>query len=81
MDNKQRSFKFNLPELWRISNNSFMNIFGKKRESIDRDVRIYLMENILAKAKENKDFDSRLTKLLAQSMVTLFWIIDFVSCT
>ena len=70
MDSRQRNFRINLPELIKTSNSSFMNIFGKKREIIDRDVRIFLIENVFNKTKRSKDFDSRLTKLLAQSLVS-----------
>jgi len=68
MDSKQRNVRNNLPELLKMSNNSFMNIFGKKRESIDRDIRIYLLENVFNKTKISKEFDPRLTTLLAQSL-------------
>jgi len=67
MDSKQRVVKGCIPELIKISNQSFMNIFGKRREIIDRDVRIFMKHNIFDKTVENKDFDTRLKNLLKQS--------------
>ena len=69
MDRKQRSMRSCLPELIKTSNSSFMNIFGKKRESLDRDIRIFIRQNIFIKTMESKDIDPRLTKLINQSQV------------
>ena len=69
MDSKQRVVKGCIPELIKISNQSFMNLFGKKREIIDRDVRIFMKHNIFDKTVESKDFDPRLKNLLKQSQV------------
>ena len=69
MDSKQRVVKGCIPELIKISNQSFMNLFGKKREIIDRDVRIFVKHNIFDKTVESKDFDPRLKNLLKQSQV------------
>ena len=69
MDSKQRKVRNSLPELIKISNQSFMNIFGKKREIIDRDLRIFLRQNVFDKTTESKDFDPRLKNLLRQSQV------------
>jgi len=67
MDSKQRTVRGSLPELIKTCNTSFMNIFGKKRESLDRDVRIFLRQEVFNKTMESKDFDPRLTRLTNQS--------------
>merc|ERR1712142_342415 len=66
MDHKQRRVRNNLPELIKISNSSFMNIFGKKRESIDRDVRIFIQEAVFDKTIKSQDVDRGLTDLFQQ---------------
>jgi len=78
MDSKQRTVKSTLPELIKISNPSFMNIFGKKREMIDRDLRIFLRQKIFDKTVKSKDFDPRLKNLLRQSQVYGHDYVDLV---
>lgn len=69
IDSKQRTLRRDLPELIKISNPSFMNIFGKKRDSIDIDVRIFIRQNVFDKTVKNKDFDHRLRNLLRESQL------------
>ena len=69
MDKNQRNCRSFLPKLVKSSNNSFMDIFGKRKEVIDRDVRIFLLESVFNKTTKKNDFDPRLTKLLTRSKV------------
>jgi len=67
MDKKQHICRDFIPKLVRCSNSSFIDIFGKRKYMIDRDVRITLLETVFNKMTKKKDFDPRLTKLLTQS--------------
>ena len=67
-DKSQRTIKSCVPELVRISNNSFMNIFGKKRVFIDMEVRKYLMK-ILKKGIKLSECDPRLHDIVTHEKV------------
>ena len=67
MNKRQRRFSFHMTELWILGNPMFMNIFGERAQPIDRDLRIFLRENVFKKAAGEENFDSRLTELLERS--------------
>jgi len=76
-DKSQRTIKSCVPELVRISNNSFMNIFGKKRVFIDMEVRKYLMQ-ILKKGIKLSDCDPRLHDIVTHEKGSALAYVELV---
>ena len=48
-----------------------MNIFGKSNDSLDRDVRIFLKENVFDKNIKSKGTDSRLLNVVEKYQVSI----------
>jgi len=75
LDAKQRNLRKEIPELVKISNPSFMNIFGRKREALDRDVRLEILDNILLKnGLLRKGTEPRLATLLGGQAGSMPWL-------